>query len=597
MTLDELRAVLSVVILGGAVYGFVRERQPPDVTALLALLALLLTGILTPAEAFGGFSHPATVSVAAILVLSAGLERTGALAFLARRVLAPFGRSEWLLTAVLMAVVAPISAFVNNTATVAVFLPAVLETCRRTGASPGRVLMPMAHAATFGGMCTLIGTSTNLVAHEYARSQGLPGFRMFELGRVGLAMLAAGTAYVLLVGRWFLPRDRSEPAPQPKEGPFLAEMVVTRDSPWIGRRIDASALFRDFDLEVLEVARGDAPLVAWFPLPCFEAGDRLRVRGPLDRLLAVEERGGLELHRPEGATPTPAAGAEERAPRALVEAVVLPSSRLLGRTLKEARFAEVHDAVVLGIRRPGEEPVERPSTTPIRAGDVLLLEGAPDPLSALGETPGFLVVRAREPVLERPDKLWIALGTIVAVVLVVSLGFLPIVTAATAGCAILMLTGCLRPREAYGAIDWSIVFLLAGSFALGTALEKTGVTAGVAETLALLGETAGPRTALVAFFVVSMLLSELISNSGTVALLAPVAVSTGVALGVNPTALLAAVTFGASAAFALPIGYQTSLMIYGPGGYAFKDFLRMGIALDLLLAIVALALIPRFWPL
>jgi di/tricarboxylate transporter len=198
---DALKAIATVLILLAAVYGFVSERIPPDLVSLLALLALLVLGILSPGEAFSGFSHPATISVAAVLVLSAGIERTGLLSFLARRVLGPLGKSEVVLTLLIMLVIAFLSAFINNTAAVAVFIPVVIEVCRRTGASPGRILMPMSHAATFGGMCTLIGTSTNLVAHEYARSKGLPGFSMFEFGKVGLPMMIAGTAYILIVGR------------------------------------------------------------------------------------------------------------------------------------------------------------------------------------------------------------------------------------------------------------------------------------------------------------------------------------------------------------------------------------------------------------
>ena len=207
LTPENIKAAMTLLILIGAIYSFVREMVPPDVTALLAILALLLTGVLSPAEAFSGFSHPATVSVAAVLVLSAGIEHTGVLTLAARRIFAPLGKSEWLLTGVIMILIGAMSAFINNTAAVAIFIPVVMEVCRRTGASPGRVLMPMAHAATIGGMCTLIGTSTNLVAHEFALKQGLKGFSMFELGQVGLPMVAVGFAYMLFVGRRFLPRN------------------------------------------------------------------------------------------------------------------------------------------------------------------------------------------------------------------------------------------------------------------------------------------------------------------------------------------------------------------------------------------------------
>ena len=599
---ETVKTFLTLAILAATLYGFVSERLAPDVTALLALLALLLTGVLTPSEAFSGFSHPATISVAAVLVLSAGVERTGALTFIARRLLAPLGRSETLLTVSIMLVISLLSAFVNNTAAVAVFIPVVVEVCRRTGASPGRVLMPMSHAATFGGMCTLVGTSTNLVAHEFALSKGLPGFSMFELGKVGLPMLVVGYAYILLVGRRFLPRNPPGDAqPLVSADHYLAELVVRPGGPWDERVMSAGQFAQDFDAELVGLIReGQVKELGGAGLR-LSAHDSLLVRGELERVLALAGQDGLELHRPRRLRPsdTPAPSTEEttqarRLP--LAEVVVLTTSGLTGQTLRDARFAERYDAVVLALRRRGEIR-ERPSETPLLAGDMLLVEGERSAIRALAETHGFLVVGTPAHPEARPGRLVVTLATLLAVVVAVSAGLLPIVTAATAGCALLMLTGSLRPREAYEAIDLSLVFLLAGSLALGVALEKTGVTELLAVWLAELSHTAGPFAVVACFFFVSVLVSELMSNSGTVALLGPVTLSVAAKMGVNPMSLLAAITFGSSAAFAMPVGYQTSLMIYGPGGYRFRDFLRMGLPLDLLLALLALWLIPIFWPL
>jgi len=290
--------------------------------------------------------------------------------------------------------------------------------------------------------------------------------------------------------------------------------------------------------------------------------------------------------------------AAERAPDKLqlAEVVVLTTSGLIGQTIKQLRFAERYDSVVLAVRRQGAL-TERPSTTPLHAGDVLVIEGSPEALQALAETRGFLVIGTLARVTQRPRLLLITMLVLVSVVGVAALGWLPIVTAAVAGCAVLMLTGCLPPREAYRAIDLSLVFLLAGTLALGLALEKTGITSGLAKGLTALTGLTGPYVILACFFLVAVLISELMSNSGTVALLAPVAVSSAAQMGINPMALIAAIALGASASFAMPMGYQTNLMIYGPGGYRFKDFVRMGIVLDLLLAMLALWLIPYFWPL
>jgi di/tricarboxylate transporter len=612
-----VKAVITLLVLAAAMYGFVSERLAPDVTALLALLALLLTGVLTPYEAFSGFSHPATISVAAVLVLSAGVERTGALTYIARRLLTPIGNSELTLTIVIMVVISGISAFVNNTAAVAVFIPVLVEVCRRTEASPSRVLMPMSHAATFGGMCTLIGTSTNLVAHEFALSHGLRGFSMFELGKVGLPMLVVGYAYILLVGRRFLPRSQPGEVIALQLGErYLAEVIVLPESQLIGREVSVEHFERDFDADLIGLLRGGQDISISTPGLIFAPFDSLLVRGPLEHVLALAAHDGVELHRPRTVAKEEEKDIDDEEPtrsnkaravadseierskqtRQLAEVVVLTTSGLIGRTLKEARFAERYDCVVLALRRRGEVS-ERPSTTPLGAGDMLLVEGEPDALQALAKTKGFLVVGTPAHPEERAGKLAITILTLVAVVVVVSLGFLPIVTAATAGCAVMMLTGCLKPMEVYRAIDLSLVFILAGSLALGAALDKTGLTNILADWLAGASSTTGPFLVMAGFFLLAVMISELMSNSGTVALLGPITISVAAKMGVNPMSLLAAITFGSSAAFAMPIGYQTSLMIYGPGSYRFRDFIRMGIPLDLILAVLALLLIPYFWPL
>ncbi|MEQ1603412.1 MAG: SLC13 family permease [Pyrinomonadaceae bacterium] len=601
LTESTIKAALTLLILFASIYSFVRERISPDLTALLAVLALLLTGVLTPLEAFAGFSHPATVSVAAVLVLSAGIEKTGALSAIARRLLLPLGHSEILLTGVIMVAIGLFSAFINNTAAVAVFIPVVLEICRRAKVSAGRVLMPMSHAATIGGMCTLIGTSTNLVAHEYARSQGLPGFSMFELGKVGIPMVIVAYLYMLFVGRLFLPKgdsvDSTDSSPQTEK--YLSELVIADESPWIGRQIDKKAFERDFDLELLGVLRNGGSLDIQEEGISYLGGDSLLVRGSLEHILKFISQKGLAIHKPDDRNEeveifSTADRVVDMDPLKLAEVVVLTPSGLVGRTLSESRFAETYDTFVVALRRRGEAE-GRPTTIPLHAGDILVVEGTSDALEALAERKGFLVIGDVKRPKEQPGKILITLITLIGVILSVSLGVVPIVTAAVAGCAILILTSSLKLREAYRAIDMSIVFLLAGSLALGAALEKTGITTVIANGLTSLGGDVHPIVMIAAFLFAAIIISEFMSNSGTVPLLAPIALAVAAKTGIPPMALIAAVTFGSTAAFAMPIGYQTSLMIYGVGGYRVKDFVRMGIVLDILLALLALLLIPLFW--
>ncbi|MEO6724611.1 MAG: SLC13 family permease, partial [Blastocatellia bacterium] len=394
-------------------------------------------------------------------------------------------------------------------------------------------------------------------------------------------------------------------------GRYLVELIVQPGSPWVGRDLSAFLLERDYDVRLLGVARGGQVIDGAGGI--YLAGDSLRVSGSLDKVLALAAQTGLDPHRP---TTTLTAVIEKDQPQVLpdvapsdaeetakgetnktvlAEIVVLSPSGLIGTTLKEARFAEHYDAIVLALRRRGHSDA-RPSTTPLHAGDVLLVESAQRALQELADKPGFLVLGTLSPPEMRTGKMTITLLTLLGVVLLVSSGLLPIVTAATAGCVVLMLTGCLRPREVYRAIDLSLVFLLAGSLSLGMALEKTGHTALLAKGVAGLTGVTGPFVVMAGFFIAAVVISELMSNSGTVALLGPLALSAAAQMGINPATLLVAVTFGASAAFAMPIGYQTSLMIYGPGGYQVRDFVKMGLALDLILAVLALWLIPHFWP-
>jgi di/tricarboxylate transporter len=419
---------------------------------------------------------------------------------------------------------------------------------------------------------------------------------------------------MLFVGRKFLPRTQPGDVLAMQLGErYLAELIVEPDSSWSGKEVNPEHFERDFDVDLIGVLRAGQSLPLGDPDLLLAPYDSLLVRGPLENVLKLTAQSGLELHRPKifAREEEPEATDETQADldksandkqkegnirSQLAEVVVLTTSGLVGRTLKAVRFAERFDAVVLGLRRRGEVN-ERPSITPLLPGDMLLVEGRPDALQALSQARGFLVVGTPTHPEQRPGKLAITITTLMAVVLVVSLGFLPIVTAATAGCAVLMLTGCLRPSEAYRAIDLSLVFILAGSLALGVALNKTGITSVLADWLAGVSHTTGPYLVLAGFFVLAVVVSELMSNSGTVALLGPITISVAAKMGINPMSLLAAITFGSSAAFAMPIGYQTSLMIYGPGGYRFRDFILMGIPLDLLLALLALLLIPYYWPL
>lgn len=585
--------VLVLAVLAGAVVCFATERLPVDLVALLVLSALLGSGALTPEQAVSGFSNPATVTVAAMFVLSAGLARTGALSLLGQRLLV-VGRLGLRPTLIaLMGLIGLVSAFINNTAAVAIFLPIVLGLARDMGTSPSKLLIPLSFASMFGGVCTLIGTSTNILVSSISEQHGLPPFGMFELARLGLVLFAVGGVYLLTAGVRLIPDRRAgtDLAQSYGMGDYLTEILVLPESPAVGRPLRESPLVRDLDLDVLEIQRGGRMLPAPGAETALAAGDLLRVRCDVRKIRQAEEQEGIVLKsglkwRDEDLRSSEAA---------LLEAVIAPGSALEGRTLKEAGFRQIYGGTALAIRHRGEFMRERLGMTRLQSGDVLLVELRRDRVAALKRNPDFVVVSEIGLDEPRRDKLLVALAIIAGVVAAAALELLPIVGSAILGSVLLVLTRCLTLDEAYQAIEWRIVFLLGGILPLGVALETSGAARLLSSLLVDTIGAWGPLALLSAFYLLTSLLTEAMSNNATAALLAPIAISAASALGVDPRPFLVAVTFAASASFMTPVGYQTNTLIYGPGHYRFADFLRIGTPLNLLFWLIATLLIPQLW--
>ena len=586
--------LLVLAILAVAVACFVTERLPVDLVALLVLSALLGSGILTPEQAISGFGHTATATVAAMFVLSAGLARTGAVNLLGRR-LAAVGRLGLRPTLIaLMALIGAVSAFTNNTAAVAIFLPIVLGLARDTGISPSKLLIPLSFASMFGGVCTLIGTSTNILVSSIAAQHGQEPFGMFELSPLGLVLFAVGSLYLLTVGVRIIPDRRAgvDLAQSYGMGDYLTEILVLPESPAVGRPLHESPLVRDLDLDVLEIHREGRPPIAPGAATVLAAGDLLRVRCDVQKIHLAQEQEGIVLKsglkwRHQDADPSESA---------LLEAIIAPGSALEGKTLKQAGFRQIYGGTALAIRHRDEIMRERLGTTRLRSGDVLLVEVRRDRVEALKRNPDFVIVSEvafdEQP---RPGKLALALAIVAGVVASATLGLLPIVGSAVIGSVLLVLTGCLTLDEAYQAVEWRIIFLLGGLLPLGVALETSGAAGLLSSLLVETVGAWGPVAMVSAFYLLTSLLTEAMSNNATAALLAPVAFSAAEALGVDPRPFLVAVTFAASASFMTPVGYQTNTLIYGPGHYRFSDFLRIGTPLNLLFWLLATLLIPRIW--
>jgi di/tricarboxylate transporter len=586
-----IEGLLTLLVLCGAVILFVTERLPVDVVAMIVLASLLMLGLVSPAQALSGFSSEATITVAAMFVLSTGLTRSGAL----RSVGTAFARirQTWLFTLVVMVSLGAMSAFVNNTAALAVFLPVVLGVAAANRFSASKVLIPMSYAAQMGGVCTLIGTSTNLLVNSLAQDLGLPGFGLFEFAPLGLITMAAGLVYVTLVGPWLLPERRTAEITETYElGKYIAELRVMPGSPLIGQSVAEAKLGERHGVFVLELLRGEEKI--WSPrAQKLQEGDILLTRGDWSRLSNLKDTTRLEIE-PEFKLRDEQFRDEDQV---LTEVMVSPGSRFIGQTLRTLEFNWHYNATVLAIHRRGEVLREKLRDVELAVGDILLMVTSPGEMLHLRANTNVVVLTEREESPTSSRRAWITLAIMVAVVGVATLEWLPIVASSILGCIALVVFRCLEPDEVYEAVDWRVIMLLAGVLPMGIALQSSGAAGFLADrTLDLVGGW-GPLAVLAAIYLLTATLTEFMSNNASAVLMTPIAVAAAQSIEANPTAFVVAVAFAASTAFATPVGYQTNTMVYSLGGYRFMDFVKIGVPLNLLFWAIAVTFIPVFWPL
>jgi len=585
----SVEAIMVLGILVGAVALFVSEKFPIDFVALLVLGTLLLLGLVTPHEGLSGFSNPATVTVAAMFVLSAGLQKTGATAAVGR-LMVRYGRNHFSALVVIMGTITVISAFVNNTAAVAVFIPLVMIVAHRRKIAASRLLIPLSYASQFGGVCTLVGTSTNLLVSSISEEAGYGAFSMFEFSRMGLILFGAGVLFFLVFGRWLLPeRQAQELAVTYQLGEYITELRVTETSPLVGRSVLESRLGEDHDVTVLRLLH--VTEAVWAPLrQALKAGDVLLVRGKIRELMRLRESARLELNVEFELRDETLQTEDLR----LVQALVAPGSELIGLTLKELDFRNRYKALVLAIQRRGETIQEKLNSVQLGLGDALLIQAHEAQIAELRADPSFIVLD-EVPGVALKHKAPLVLGILAAVVGLAALNVLPILVTALLGCLALVLTRVLRLDEAYHAINWQVIFLLAGILPLGIAMQKSGAAGFIAgKAVGAVGDL-GPVAVLAVVYLMTSVMTDTMSNNAAAVLLAPIAISTAEQIGVDPRPLLMAITFAASTGFSTPVGYQTNTMIYNPGGYKYTDFLRTGVPLSILFWILSVIFIPRLW--
>ena len=600
----EILVLFAIVLVALAL--FVTEPVPIDITAIGVMVALIVLEPWTQVDAatgVGGFSSSATVTVLAMFVLSEGIRQSGLINRIGAWIADRFGDSPFKQLLAVLGLSGGTAGFINNTPVVAIMIPMVNAISEKTGVSPSKLLMPVSFMAMLGGMLTLIGTSTNILASDVsARLLDRP-FSMFEFTQLGVIVLLTGGIYLATVGRYLIP-ERIRMDDKLIEGfemtEYLTEVVVRGDSPFVGQTVSQCLETLDVDADIVQLVRDDQAFTEPLARKEVREGDVLVLRTDRGSLMSLVDAEGLDLapdaEVSEDQLTTEADAIEAETEQNLVEVVISPEAPLIGETLETLNFRGRYDATVLAIRRGGRVIHARMDERRLRAGDTLLLQATEDTITRFSNDRDF-VVGGR---LTRPDfrseKIPIAIGIVAGVVALAALDIFPILVSALGGIVAMVATGCVKPNEVYSSVDWSVIFLLAGLIPLGVAMERTGAAEWLASVIVVSSGGLSPVLVLGAFYLFTALITNVVSNNASVVLMIPVAIDTAQAIGAEPFPFVLAVTFAASTAMLTPIGYQTNLMVYGPGGYKFTDFFRVGAPLQLVLTVVTTLGIVHFWP-
>jgi di/tricarboxylate transporter len=590
----DFNQIVVCILLVLVFVAFIKEWFSPDLVAMGAFVLLLAIGVLDEKSALAVFSNPAPIIVSCMFVLSAALERTGTIEALGEWFEKLAGKKELRVLLVLMLIVAVLSAFVNNTPVVVVFMPIVLALARKHDLIASRFLIPLSYAAIVGGTCTIIGTSTNLVASGIAKESGLDEFGMFEVSKLGIVFVIVTFIYMLLIGRKLLP-DRvtlSTLFDSSAGKEFLTSVIISEESELIGKKISETSLSKIRDFRILEVSRSGKKINSPLKDIIFNSGDQLLVKSRVSGVVDVGGNSGIELGFEGGL------GLQELQTESavLIEGVIGPGSSLVGRSIKELNFREKYDVIILALHRRGVNLRDKFEDVRLAFGDTILVEGAPDKINALSQERDFINLSQSNCRPLRRSKVPFAVGALLLFMVLAAFKVAPLIVLALGAALLTLFSRCLEPSEAYEAIDWKVIFMIFGMLGLGTALQKVQVIQILADSLtgwALVLKNIYVLIALI--YLVTAILTELISNNAVAALLTPVAISVAQAMDLDARPLVVAVMFAASASFSTPIGYQTNTYIYGAGGYKFTDFTRVGIPLTIILWVVSVILIPMMW--